>query len=165
MRILYQSQTIIIREFMPGEELLLIDLFNDDEVTRYLPACSPELSVKMFNTALEDYNKGLLSRWGIFSSENNNFIGMCLARNFTENPDQIEIGYTLSKKYWGKGIATEVNIALTKYCFANTGTQEVVAITDLGNVGSQKVLEKLGFKRLENLIRNEDELAYFMIER
>lgn len=165
MRILYKSQTIIIREFMPGEELLLIDLFNDDEVTRYLPACSPELSVKMFNTALEDYSKGLLSRWGIFSSEDNDFIGMCLARNFTENPNQIEIGYTLSKKYWGKGIATEVNIALTKYCFANTGTQEVVAITDLGNVGSQKVLEKLGFKRLENLIRNEDELAYFMIER
>lgn len=165
MRILYQSQTIIIREFMPGEELLLIDLFNDDEVTRYLPACSPELSVKMFNTALEDYNTGLLSRWGIFSTADNDFIGMCLARNFTENPDQIEIGYTLSKKYWGKGIATEVNIGLTKYCFANTGTQEVVAITDLGNVASQKVLEKLGFKRLENLIRNEDELAYFMIER
>lgn len=165
MRILYQSQTIIIREFVPGEELLLIDLFNDDEVTRYLPACSPELSVKMFNTALEDYSKGLLSRWGIFSTQDNDFIGMCLARNFTENPAQIEIGYTLNKKYWGKGIATEVNKALTQYCFTYIDTQEVVAITDLDNIGSQKVLEKLGFERLNNLIRNEDEFAYFKIEK
>ena len=114
---------------------------------------------------LENYEKKKLSRWAIFDSINNNFIGMCVARIFVHNTDQIEIGYVLSRAYWGKGIATEVCKALTQYSFAHTNTKEVVAITDIDNTGSQNVLQKVGFKRLSNLIRNEEELAYFKIER
>jgi ribosomal-protein-alanine N-acetyltransferase len=90
---------------------------------------------------------------------------MCVARIFVHNTDQIEIGYVLSREYWGKGFATEVCRAITQYSFENTKTNEVVAITDLENAGSQNVLQKVGFKRLSNLIRNQEELAYFKIER
>ncbi|MNT59950.1 putative ribosomal N-acetyltransferase YdaF [compost metagenome] len=119
----------------------------------------------MFTELLKNYEKKKLSRWAIFDTINNNFIGICVARIFIHNTNQIEIGYVLSREYWGKGIATEVCKAITQYSFANTNTNEVVAITDLCNTGSQNVLQKAGFERLNNLIRNEEELAYFKIER
>ncbi|KAF2080782.1 GNAT family N-acetyltransferase [Flavobacterium sharifuzzamanii] len=165
MNILYQSPKIIIREFLPQEQQTFLSLFKDNEVTKYLPDTSPERYIEMFNELLENYEKKNLSRWAIFNAIDNDFIGMCVARIFVHNTNQIEIGYVLSRDYWGKGIATEVCNAIMHYSFENTDKKEVVAITDLDNIGSQNVLQKVGFKRLNNLIRNEEELAYFMIER
>lgn len=165
MQTLYQSPKIVIREFLTQEKQTFLDLFKDDKVTQYLPETSPERYVEMFNEMLENYKKKNLSRWAIFDATDHNFIGMCVARIFAHNTNQIEIGYVLSRAYWGKGIATEVCKALTEYCFANTDTNEVVAITDLNNTGSQNVLQKVGFKQLDNLIRDKEELAYFKIER
>jgi [ribosomal protein S5]-alanine N-acetyltransferase len=165
MRTLYQSPKIIIREFLPQEKQLFLDLFEDEQVTQYLPVASPERYIEMFDELLENYEKNNLSRWAIFNAVDNDFIGMCVARIFFHDSNQIEIGYVLCRNYWGKGIATEVCKALTEYSFANTDTKEVVAITDLDNIGSQNVLQKVGFKRLSNLMRNQEELAYFKIER
>ncbi|MCC9063400.1 GNAT family N-acetyltransferase [Flavobacterium piscisymbiosum] len=165
MSTLYQSPKIIIREFLPQEQQTFLDLFKDNQVTQYLPVVSPERYLEMFDELLENYEQKKLSRWAIFDTTNNNFIGMCVARIFVHNTNQIEIGYVLSREYWGKGIATEVCKALTQYSFANTNTKEVVAITDINNSGSQNVLQKSGFERLDNLIRDEEEMAYFKIER
>ncbi|OUL60639.1 GNAT family N-acetyltransferase [Flavobacterium sp. AJR] len=162
---LYQTPRIIIREFLPEEQQTFLDLFKDDEVTQYLPQVSPERYEEMFSELLENYQKGNLSRWAIFDTTNNNFIGMCVARVFVHNTNQIEIGYVLSKEYWGKGIATEVCKGLTQYCFTNTDINEVVAITDLNNSGSQNVLQKVGFERLDNIIRDDEEIAYFVTKR
>jgi ribosomal-protein-alanine N-acetyltransferase len=165
MSILYQSPAIIIREFLAHEQTIFLDLFKDNQVTQYLPATSPERYAEMFAELLENYKQKNLSRWAVLDTANNNFIGMCVARVFAHNTGQIEIGYVLSREYWGKGIATEVCKAITQYSFANTDTKEVVAITDLHNSGSQNVLQKAGFERLNNLIRNQEEAAYFKIER
>jgi [ribosomal protein S5]-alanine N-acetyltransferase len=165
MHIIYQSSNIIIREFLPEEISLFTTLFEDEKVTGYLPYRSAEQYVEMFHIALDDYKKGLFSRWAVFNAAGNDFIGMCLARHFADVPGQLEIGYTLSPKYWGRGIGTEVSRALVNYCFAHTDAKEVVAVTDLDNIGSQMVLEKSGFKRLSNLTREYGELSYFMIQR
>jgi [ribosomal protein S5]-alanine N-acetyltransferase len=51
------------------------------------------------------------------------------------------------------------------YGFTNTDAAEIVAVTTLGNIGSQKVLLKAGMERLENFKRDSEELAYFSIKR
>lgn len=165
MSTLYHSPNLIIREFLAHEQSTFLNLFKDDRVTQFLPEVSAERYEEMFNELLENYQKEKLSRWGIFDSENNNFIGMCVARIFAYNSNQIEIGYVLSRAYWGKGIATEVCKTLTHYSFTNTDTDEVVAITALDNSGSQNVLLKAGFERLPNLLRQQEEMAYFRITR
>ncbi|MFH6999717.1 GNAT family N-acetyltransferase [Flavobacterium sp. FlaQc-57] len=162
---LYRSSRIIIRQFLPQEKQTFLNLFKDDLVIQYLPAISPERYQEMFSELLDNYEKGKLSRWAIFDAESNNFIGICVARIFMYNNDQLEIGYVLSQDYWGKGIATEVCKAITQYCFTNTNKEEVVAITDVNNAGSQNVLQKAGFERLHNLLRDKEEIAYFRIKR
>lgn len=165
MTTLYQNKNIIIREFVSDEKQLFVALFEDEEVTRYIPQRSSEQYMELFDSTMADYGKDPLGRWGIFDIHTGDLIGMYLARDFAYVQEQIEIGYVLAKKYWGKGIATEASIALIEYCFKYTDTNQVVAVTDLNNTGSQKVLEKAGLRRLSNLKRNEEELAYFIIER
>lgn len=162
---LYKSNTIILREFLPEEQQLFIELFKDEEVARYIPSRSTAQYLELFKDTLTDYGNSPLGRWGIFDVPTQDFIGMCLARSFKYIPDQVEIGYVLAKKYWGKGIASEVSKALVAFCFKHTNTNQVVAVTDLKNIGSQKVLEKAGLKRLKDLKRDNEELAYFRIER
>lgn len=165
MSIFYQSDTILLREFIPEEQQVFIQLFEDEEVSKYIPLRSTAEYLELFKDSIADYKKSPLGRWGIFDTQTQGFIGMCLARTFKYVPDQVEIGYVLAKPYWGKGIATEVSKALVAYCFTHTDTKEVVAVTDPENIASQKALEKTGLRRLKNLKRDDEELAYFQIER
>lgn len=165
MRLLYKSPRIFIREFHPSEEVLFVRFFENDGVTRFLPICSQKEYREFFRGALSDYKSGPFGRWGIFDTESETLIGNCLFRKFAEVPEQLEIGYSLTPKYWGKGLATETTLALVEYGFANTNSEEIVALTMLENIGSQKVLKKAGFKPLPNLTRKGLELTYYRILR
>ena len=163
--IVAQNPEFIIRQFLPEEEDIYVDLLADAEVALYLPKRTKEENRQIFKTALLEYAAGeVLGRWGIFTAADHDFIGMCLLRYFDES-GSVEIGYSLHKKYWGKGFATAMAEALIGYAFDRTATQEIVAVTALENVGSQRVLEKAGLRRQENINRYGAEAAFFRITK
>jgi RimJ/RimL family protein N-acetyltransferase len=55
-----------------------------------------------------------------------------------------EIGYTLARRHWGRGYATEAARALVGDLVTRIGVQRVFAELDPGNVASQRVLEAVG---------------------
>jgi len=65
----------------------------------------------------------------------------------------VEIGYFLSEKYWGKGIATRALKAVTSYAFSNFDIVRVYAETFADNIRSRRALEKAGFK-LEAILKH-----------
>lgn len=79
MSIIYQSNRIVIREFLPSEESLFCSFFEDEEVMKYLPRLCADEYKDLFNVAIMDYQHGPFGRWGIFDVENSNFIGNCLS--------------------------------------------------------------------------------------
>ncbi|MEX8547613.1 MAG: GNAT family N-acetyltransferase [Mucilaginibacter sp.] len=163
--VIAQNPRFIIRQFLPEEEGIYVELLADAEVALYLPKRTKEENQQIFKTALQDYAAGeVLGKWGIFDAADNGFIGMCLLRYFDEN-GSVEIGYSLHKKYWGKGIATAMAKALIGYAFDRTATQEIVAVTAPENVGSQRVLEKAGLIRQENINRYGAEAAFFKLPK
>jgi [ribosomal protein S5]-alanine N-acetyltransferase len=56
-----------------------------------------------------------------------------------------EIGYFLSEKYWGRGIAPRAVKAITSYAFSNFDIVRVFAETFSDNLRSRRTLEKAGF--------------------
>ena len=64
-----------------------------------------------------------------------------------------EIGYILSRAYWGRGYVTEAASALIDQLFAE-GQRRVFADTDPDNLASIAVLKRLGFT-LEATLRAE----------
>jgi RimJ/RimL family protein N-acetyltransferase len=59
---------------------------------------------------------------------------------------QIELGYRYAKQYWGKGYATEAGRAMLARGFGELKLPRIVAITDVGNAASERVIQKLGMK-------------------
>jgi RimJ/RimL family protein N-acetyltransferase len=64
----------------------------------------------------------------------------------------IEIGYWLYPRARGRGVATRVARALAEYAFT-LGLHRVAAYVEVGNVPSERVLERAGFTR-EGIIRS-----------
>lgn len=56
-----------------------------------------------------------------------------------------EIGFILKREHWGKGIMTEAAAALIERLFRVRAVPELTADVDPRNVGSLRVLERLGF--------------------
>jgi ribosomal-protein-alanine N-acetyltransferase len=164
MTTIAETPRLIIREFLPEEEETYLKHFTDEMVLRYIPKRSREERIGIFRKALDQYtiNKKL-GIWGIFNKANGDFIGSCLLRLFNSGPGIVELGYSMERKYWGMGIGTEMAKAMIAHSLSDTNTLEIVAVTELANTGSQKVLEKAGLKRIDNLIRDKEELAYFRL--
>ena len=60
-----------------------------------------------------------------------------------------DLGYRLIKKYWGQGIGTEAALASLKYAFEKLKVDEVYAMADCENTGSNNILKKLGMNCIE----------------
>jgi RimJ/RimL family protein N-acetyltransferase len=60
----------------------------------------------------------------------------------------VEIGWRLSHKYWGKGLATEGARGAVRYAFETLKLCEILAMTVPANVRSRRVIEKIGMKHL-----------------
>lgn len=162
MHIITHTPRLVIREFFPGELETYLHHFTDEEICVYLPKRTTAERINIFQTALLNYSSTKLTGiWGMFSKESGEFVGSCLLRPFDDDTKVLELGYSLDKKHWGQGIATEMAQAMIVYGFSNTTIDEVVAVTVLQNIASQHVLEKAGFKRADNLLRDGLELAFF----
>lgn len=162
MATIVSTPRLIIREFNANEENIYLSHFNDEDVCKHIPKRSKEERINIFRTALANYSKTKQTGiWGMFDKQNEAFIGSCLLRPFGDEPGSIEIGYSLEKSCWSKGIATAMAQALVKYIFTFPDINEVVGITTLENVASQKVLEKAGLLRMNDLTKNGEVVGFF----
>jgi ribosomal-protein-alanine N-acetyltransferase len=166
MHIIAQTPRFVIRNFKPDEEEVYLSLFNDAQVLLHIPKRNRKENSTIFHSALNDYALGkTLGRWGLFNNGDNEFIGLCLLREYNNEKGKVELGYVLNRKYWGKGIAAEMAHVMIAYGFTRTGANEIVAVTTLTNAASQRVLEKAGLTRMDNFFRDREELAFFKIDR
>ena len=99
-------------------------------------------------------------RWQVVEKSSGEIVGSCGFGRVAET-NEIELGYLLRRKSWGRGFATETAESTLAYGFNNLDFREIIALTDLENIASQKVLEKIGFtKRGIEIYDGEETLVY-----
>lgn len=62
-----------------------------------------------------------------------------------------EIGYVLSKDYWGRGLMVEAVKAVMAYCFRQLNYDILTCSHFAGNYQSKRVIEKAGFQFLKEI--------------
>lgn len=62
-----------------------------------------------------------------------------------------EIGYVLSKDYWGRGLMPEAVHGAIDYCFRRLGFDYLLCGHFIWNNQSRRVVEKCGFRFLQNI--------------
>lgn len=166
MIIIAETPRLIIREFSEQEREIYFGHFTDERVTRHLPKRTKDERSGLFTLALSQYQiTKATGTWGMFNKTNNEFIGSCLLRPFVDEAGVVELGYSMDYKYWGKGIATEMAIAMVAHGFEDENVAQIAAVTTLENTASQRVLEKAGLKREGDIVRNGEKLALFRLTR
>lgn len=89
-----------------------------------------------------------------FDKETQDFIGEGgLNHTTVENKAEIELTYSLSKKYWGKGLAVEIGEFAIDYALNVLNLDNIVCFTMSTNRQSLRVMEKLGFQYEKDFIR------------
>lgn len=159
-----ETERLILQTWRLIDAPKLFEICGDAEVMKYIGTGKPYESIEQADEFLrwaENYQKeNGFCRWAALLKETGEIIGSCgFAR--PHGTEEIELGYLFARKLWGKGLATEAARACLRYGFERLNFNEVIAITDLENTASQKVLEKIGFaKRGVEKIDNEDNLIY-----
>ena len=142
-----ETERLLLRKIKETDaEPMFRNWANDPEVTKYLtwnPHENIEVTKKIIDSWLEEENNPKTFRFMITLKDSGEPIGSIdVVRYIDGNP---EIGYCLSKKYWNRGLMTEACKAFIEYFF-NIGFKKVFINAVKENIGSNRVIEKCGFK-------------------
>jgi|TARA_Y100000780_G_C13617295_1_gene391060 ribosomal-protein-alanine N-acetyltransferase len=151
-----ETNNLLLREMTEGDFCPLYKIFSDAETMAYYPAPFDEDQVKAWISWNLDnyatYNYGL---WTLVKKNTGEVIGDCgLINQTVEGIEEIEVGYHVNKKFWGKGYATEAAIACRDYAFSNLGFSKVISLIRPENVASRKVAEKNGMKIEKEIMKS-----------
>ena len=141
---LYTDRLILRPWTMEDSEDMFYGWANDPEVTKYMtwnPHKTVEETKQILSIWIKEYENPDCYRFAIVLKENNKLIGGIDVVDYENGIP--EIGYCLSKKYWGRGIMTEACKCLLKHLFEK-GFKEVMIAAEVENIASNKVIQKCG---------------------
>ncbi|MDG2352156.1 MAG: GNAT family N-acetyltransferase [Acidimicrobiales bacterium] len=140
-----ETERLVLKKLVDADKERLVSLIGDFRVSK-------TLSKVPYPYTLDDADEWLKivdnEEFNLNIFLNDDLIGG-IGLTPTED-DFYELGYWLGVEYWGQGYATESVMELLNYAKSNTPCEKFKANAFKENVASAKVLEKNGFKRVED---------------
>ncbi|MFQ3307696.1 MAG: RimJ/RimL family protein N-acetyltransferase [Candidatus Midichloriaceae bacterium] len=169
--VVIETNNFYLRPFHKEDDFkLCYNLWNDKNVLesmecKALKKIDIEDKLSRYKAWMDKFG---FTNFAVFAKGSDDFVGSCGISLFHDpendrNPlpainleryfnNDVELGYVLYKKYWGKGYATELAKACVDFIFNNyPDIQRIVAVTFLNNTKSQNVLSKLGFEFIKDV--------------
>jgi len=142
------TERLILRSWKDSDYLPFFKINSDPDVMEFFPELlSHEESDEMATEIQRRINKNGWGFWAVEEKKSQMFIGFVGLNQPTYklpfNPC-IEVGWRLSKKFWGLGYATEAAKSALGYAFDILLLNKVVAFTPVSNKRSRAVMGRLG---------------------
>ncbi len=140
-----ETDRTILRKIEKNDVQDIFAYCSDEEVSKYTTWDTHqkiEDTENFVHFVCDRYSKGQLSPWGIQNKTKGKIIGTCDFVNWNSDHCRAEIGYALSREYWGQGYMTECVKKLIEFGFMNMNLVRIEARCLLGNIGSSRVMEK-----------------------
>lgn len=145
------TERLILRRFKDEDTEPFYDIMKKPIVTKYLGSGEGKTweDVKRILNSFEKHwtEKG----YGVFAVEEKEsgklmrYSGL----RFLEEAGKTEIMYAFDDEFWGKGFATEAAEKVMKYAKENTELSDLIALAYPENIGSKRVIEKIGFEYID----------------
>lgn len=170
-----ETERLILRSLETSDLAFIYRHFSDPDVCRFLYDAEPFESEQEALDLISGYNnpnQKSLCRWAIVWKETGEVAGTCGFHLWDHENKTVELGYDLSRLFWGKGIAVEAVNAVLDHAFANWDVNRIQAFIAVENAQSVRAIEKLGFTR-EGVVRDKhffrgqfyDHFLYSMLKR
>lgn len=101
---------------------------------------------------LDGYSQHNKALWGMELKSNRKIVGTIDFVTLNSKHKNAEVGYVLSEDFWGNGLTTEATKKIIEFGFTELGLVRIQARCFVENIGSQRVMEKVGMS-FEGIIR------------
>lgn len=148
---LITTPRLVLRKLTPNDLTAVLSCYGNPNVARFTMwdvHRSPEDTKNFLDDAMEGYRKGtILHQIGIAAKQDPALIiGTASCDILSEANKTAEISYVLRQDLWGKGLIVEACDALIEHIFTHYDINRIQACSLPGNVGSARVMTKLGLK-------------------
>ncbi len=176
MAFILETERLRIRQFQDSDLESFLAYRNDPDVARYQgwDVPFPREKALEFVTEMKVKDPNVQGEWFQTAIEEKSTGEMVGDTAFYLKKDDLQafIGCTIARPHWRKGFSLEATRCLLDYLFGELDLHRVIAITDVENVPSFGVLDRLGFRRegyfVENLMFKGNwasEYHYAMLKR
>ena len=111
---------------------------------RFLVRNAREAAEKIQNR-IHIFEKHGFGKFPMFLKQSDEFVGTCGLEPYElAGHAEVNLGYRLCLKHWGRGYATESATAMLRYGFREVNLPRIIAFVLPQNTASIKILEKLG---------------------
>lgn len=157
MPIIIETERLILRTWHEDDLDPMFKINQDPKVMEYFPALvNKEETHNFIDRIFKHQDARGYALYAVELKSTHEMIGFIglLHRTKAEldvpfNPSN-EIGWRLSSKHWGKGLATEGAKAVLDYAFCVLDLPEIVSFTVVNNNKSRRVMEKIGLHHDSN---------------
>jgi ribosomal-protein-alanine N-acetyltransferase len=162
-----ETDRLAFRHFTLDDLPLLIEQRSDPDVNRFLGGPERQNAealatrIRFYMSCYDSHGFGMCP---MIWKETGDMIGSAGLQPL-ENTEEIEVGYSLIKTFWGKGIATEAARGWMEFGFNEQGLERIVGVTDLDNAASQHILEKLGMKYEKTEVHYDIECSFYGVSK
>jgi RimJ/RimL family protein N-acetyltransferase len=165
MNLQFETERLILRKLTSDDADYIYRLDSDPEVMKYIGKLRNREEAKKAAKNIEKYNRkhSKYGLWAAVEKSSNKFVGWICLKHLGDT-EEIEVGYRLLKKFWGKGYATEGSKALVKYGFEILELPKITAIVEPNNNASVNVIKKLGLKYIKKANFYNTDVDYFQMK-
>jgi ribosomal-protein-alanine N-acetyltransferase len=151
-----ETPRLLLRRIAMSDAQDLFAFGRDPEVARHVlwNAYESIAEARKYVRYLQrQYRSGEPGSWGIECKPHRKIIGTIgfMWRNCDHN--SAEVGYSLSRAYWNRGIMSEALTETLRFGFETMGLNRIEAQHEFDNPASGRVMEKAGMRR-EGTLRN-----------
>ena len=154
MKIFIETPRLILREMMPEDEAGIFELDSDPKVHKYLgnrPITRIEEARNSIEYIRKQYRENGIGRWAVELKSTGEFMGWCGLKYINDmeingQTNVYDVGYRFIPRFWRQGYGYEAAQVSLDYGFEEMGLKKIVGIADQGNLGSQRILTKIGLK-------------------
>lgn len=149
MKIIFQTNRLLVREFLEEDAAEFFKLNSDPEVLRFVPD-KALLNVEqarqvLIDHPIADYKQHGFGRGACVLKSTGAQIGFA-GLKYLDELDEVDVAYRLRPSYWGQGLATEAAVAAVRYGFTQLGLERIIGLVMPTNIASARVLEKAGLR-------------------
>ena len=151
-----ETQRLKLVKISPEHAEDMYEYSCDPDVTKYLTwSChsSVKETERYIKLLQKKYTSGIFNDWGLIHKSTGKFIGTCGFTSFDYEKNTAEIGYVLSKDFWGMGLAAEAARCVMEFGFDRFELDGFCAKCIEGNDASMRVMQKVGMS-FENIYKN-----------
>lgn len=148
-----ETQRLILRGFCEKDKDAYAEMCADTETMRYIAngqVLSRSEAWRNLAMMLGHWQLRGYGMWAVQERSSEEMIGRIGCWQ-PEGWPGFEIGWTLRRTYWGRGLATEAARAAVNYAFYELQQSHVISLIRPENAASRRVAEKLG-EKLEGMI-------------